>query len=125
MRYMILILCMVCMEMVWGVERPGYAFASTSAMEGSGSALTSSAATGGAFMTTVSAGAPVMRNIGGARRIGEDEGFEDEEEPALPANPMPIGDGVWWMIVLALIWNVVRRKCNKNKVFVAYVRKML
>jgi len=125
MRKIVLILCILCMEMVWGVERPGYAFQSTSAMEGSGSALASSAATGGAFTSTVSAGAPVMRSIGGARRIGEDEGFEDEEEPAVPANPMPIGNGTWWMIVLALIWNVVRTKCNKNKVFVAYVRKML
>ena len=38
---------------------------------------------------------------GKIRRVGENDGFEDEDDPDNPANPFPLGDGLWALMLLA------------------------
>ena len=56
---------------------------------------------GGAFTTGISTGKPL--SFTGPRRVGEDDGFEDEGEESgnLPGEPFPIGDGLWAMLLMA------------------------
>lgn len=76
----------------------------------SGSSLPLAAATG----VTTSYDSNPAKAPSRPRRVGEDDGFEDDDDPpVVPANPYPIGDGMWVMILLAgayLIWRATRRR---------------
>ncbi len=87
----------------FGQEERQYQFHSTSAMLHPGS---SADADGGVFTTCVSTGKPMLLSSR-SRRVGE-SGFEDEEEPELPANPFPIGDGMWALLLLAAGYVIYR-----------------
>ena len=88
----------------WG-KQPEAQMHSTSAMVGSGSTLPSAAITG--VSTTYSPTNAPSR----PRRIGENEGFEDEgDEPATgnPGEPFPIGDAMWPLAILACAYLILR-----------------
>ena len=64
----------------------------------SGSSLPQAAVTG----TTTTYDVPANTRLGQIRRVGEDDGFDDDDDdPENPANPFPIGDGLWAMMLLA------------------------
>ena len=93
----------------WG-KLPETEMHSTSAMVGSGSTLPSAAITG--VSTTYSPANASSR----PRRIGENDGFEEEEDPDKPGEPFPLGDVVWPLMLCAgafLIIRIARRKRAK------------
>ena len=73
-------------------------------------------AEGGAFTTGISTGKPL--SFTGPRRVGEDEGFEeeDEKEPASPGEPFPIGDGVWALLLMAAGYLIHRVRTRRREV---------
>ena len=73
-----------------------------SVMMETGSTLPQAAVTG--TSTTYDNGG----RLGKIRRVGEDDGFENEDDPDNPANPFPIGDGLWALMVLACAYLIVR-----------------
>ena len=92
-------------------QEPQIGFQSTSSMVGSGSTLPQAAQYG--VYTTYDQGYNAGRaNKPGTRRLGEDEGVggdgegNDDPDPTNPAEPFPIGDGVWAMMVLACCYAV-------------------
>lgn len=93
-------------------QKPEIGFQSTSSMVGSGSTLPQAAQTG--TYTTYDMG--TFSHKPGIRRAGEDDGFEDEDDPTNPGEPFPIGDGLWALIALAAGYAVfrIRRKCVKR-----------
>ncbi|MBO4362695.1 MAG: hypothetical protein J5823_07960 [Paludibacteraceae bacterium] len=93
----------------FGQEERQYQFHSTSAILHPGSSVD---ADGGVFTTCVSTGKPMLLSSR-SRRVGE-SGFEDEEEPELPANPNPIGDGMWALLMMAGGCVVYRRRKLHN-----------
>lgn len=96
-------------------QEPQIGFQSTSSMVGSGSTLPQAAQTG--TYTTYDINNGMSRsNKPGVRRTGEDEGFEDENDPTNPGEPFPIGDGVIALLALAAMYAVfrIRRKCVKR-----------
>ena len=43
------------------------------------------------------------------RRVGEDDGFDnDDVDPDAPANPFPMGDGLWPLMLLAIGYTLLR-----------------
>lgn len=87
----------------FGQEERQYQFHSTSAMLHPGS---SADADGGVFTTCVSTGKPMLLSSR-SRRVGEDDGFdEDDPDPELPANPNPIGDGMWALLIMACAYAI-------------------
>ena len=96
----------------FGQEERQFQFNSTSAMLTQDKNL--GLAEGGAFTTGISTGAPLT--ITRPRRVGENEGFEpdEDEEPDLPGEPYPIGDGVWALLFLAGGYVVYRRRKLQN-----------
>lgn len=79
-----------------------------------------------AFSTGVSTGKPLFVSSR-PRRIGEDEGFDekdsDSNEPELPGNPFPVGEGTWFLLLLAAAYAgymfrrrmVMQAECIENK----------
>ena len=95
----------------FGQTERQYKFHSTSAILMADTQL--GLAEGGAFTAGVNTGNPVK--VSGPRRVGEDDGFEDEgDDPGnLPGEPFPIGDGMWVLLLMAagyLIYRVRTRK---------------
>ena len=72
-----------------------------SAIMYTGSALPSAATEG----VTTTYG---KHNINGPRRAGENEGTENEEDPDNPAEPFPIGDAMWPLMVCACAYLIYR-----------------
>ena len=75
----------------------------------SGSTLPQAAVTG----TSTTYDTPPAGRSGHIRRVGEDDGFENEDDPDNPGEPFPIGDGQIALMLLAcayLILRVVRRR---------------
>lgn len=70
-------------------------------------------AEGGAFTTGISTGAPLT--ITRPRRVGENDGFEDEDEPESPGEPNPIGDGVWALLLLAAGYVIYRMRALRAR----------
>ena len=96
-------------------QQPSTEFQSTSSMVGSGSPLPQAAQTG--VYTTYDIGSPSRMGKPGIRRDDNNgDGFEDDEDPDLPGQPYPIGDGVWVLLAFAAGYAVycIRRKCVKQ-----------
>lgn len=66
----------------------------------SGSSLPLAAATG---VTTADDTNP-SKAPGRPRRVGEDDGFEEEDDPDVPVNPFPLGDGILPMMLMAMLF---------------------
>ena len=80
-----------------------YHFRSTSSFGGSGSNLPIAAQSGVVVgQTAPGDNTPTYVPGGRPRRVGESGGFEDEEDPELPSEPNPIGDGMWALLFLAI-----------------------
>lgn len=83
----------------------------------SGSSLPLAAATG---VTTSYDNNPsnVPGRPGRPRRVGENEGFEEEEkEPEVPVNPFPLGDALLPMMLMAILFAAfitLRRKRSER-----------
>ena len=97
------------------VGMPQATMGSTSTMMYSGSSLPMAAATG---VTTSANYKPAQAPGTRPRRVGEDDGFEDEKDPDVPVNPFPIGDAVLPMMLLiaayAAFLTLRRRKQKKE-----------
>ena len=91
----------------WG-KLPETEMHSTSAMVGSGSTLPSAAITG--VSTTYSPANASSR----PRRVGENEGTEDEDDPDNPGEPFPVGDAVWPLAILACAYLILRARRRKR-----------
>ena len=91
-------------------QAPGsQSFQSTSSMMGSGSNYSSNPSIGNDGVAM----APTARGVSGARRAGEDEGWEDESDPDDPGVPYPIGDAILPLLMAAgafLLMKVLRRR---------------
>lgn len=93
-------------------ELPQMTFQSTSTLQGSGSLYSSVVVTGGTYTTYDMESGYAPHRPTHARKVGEDEGFENETDPDNPSEPFPIGDG-WVMLVLAAVGGgvlVLRRR---------------
>ena len=90
-------------------QQPEAEMHSTSVMVGSGSALPQ-AASSGVLLTGSTPGsyAPARKPGGGPRRVGEDDEFENEDEPDVPGEPFPLGDVLWPLMALACAFAFVR-----------------
>lgn len=88
----------------FGQEERQFQFNSTSSMltQDTNLGLTE----GGAFTTGINTGTPLT--ITRPRRVGENEGFEGEDEPDPMNEPFPIGDGVWVLMLLAAGYVIYR-----------------
>ncbi len=53
---------------------------------------------------------------GHMRRVGDDDGFEDEDDPDNPGEPFPIGDAAWPLLALAAAYAVLRVYRRKRSV---------
>ena len=53
---------------------------------------------------------------GHMRRVGDDDGFEDEDDPDNPGEPFPIGDAGWTLLALAAAYAVLRVYRRKRSV---------
>ena len=84
---------------------------STSAMAYSGTTLPHAAVHGvyvtGSTPGTYSPYSPVKAS-GRPRRVGENEGYEDEADPDNPGEPFPIGDAALPMMLLAAAYALLR-----------------
>ena len=98
----------------FGQTERQYQFYSTSAILTTDTKLGLSE--GGAFTTGISTGKPLT--FTGPKRVGEDEEFEDEKEPASPGEPNPIGDGVWAMLLMAAGYLIYRVQTRKREVMI-------
>ena len=82
-------------------QQPEAKMHSTSVMMSSGSTLPQAAVTGASVAGSAPAAyAPTKPT--GPRRVGENEGTEDEEDPDNPGEPFPIGDGMWPLAICAI-----------------------
>ena len=95
----------------FGQTERQYQFYSTSAILTADTKLGLSE--GGAFTTGVTTGKPLT--FTGPKRVGENEGFEDEDEPSSPGEPNPIGDGVWAMLLMAAGYLIYRVRTRKRE----------
>ena len=97
LRYLLIVVAMISVLSVRAqryAQPPQVQMYSTSAMISSGSTLPSAATTGAILTGSTPGTYEQAYRPGGPRKVGEDEGFEDEKEPDAPANPFPIGDGL-------------------------------
>jgi len=99
-------------QSVYGYTQvPTVTMRSTSTMYGSGSALPQAAITGTYTADEMSASVCASR----PRRIGggwadedEDEEQKDDPAPELPGDTVPLGDGLWPLMLLACAYLIVR-----------------
>lgn len=94
-------------------QLPEYHMQSTSKMMSSGTTLPLAAQNG--VVTTYNT-TPSTYNPGGPRRVGEGEGFEDEDDPDAPGNPFPMGDALWPLMFLAAGYVLLRIYRRKQRV---------
>lgn len=117
LRYLLMIVAMVSVLSLAAqqlAQQPQVQMRSTSVMAPSGSTLPQAAMTG--TVTTYSIGSPAKSPK--PRRAGENEGTEDEEDPDNPAEPFPMGDALWPLMLLAgayLTIRVARRRVRKER----------
>lgn len=104
------VVSLVCATAQSLAQQPEASMHSTSAMVGSGSSLPSAAVTG--VSTTYSPANATSR----PRRVGEGDGFEDEDEPDKPGEPFPLGDVIWPLMLFACAYVILRaaRKVRKK-----------
>lgn len=95
-----------------------YHFHSTSIMVNSGSQLPLAAVSGSS--TAGNSPAAYAPTYSRPRRIGEDEGFDendtDENEPDMPGNPFPVGEGTWFLLLLAAAYGALRLRKLRSAV---------
>ena len=98
----------------FGQTERQYQFHSTSAILMADTQL--GLAEGGAFTTGISTGKPL--SFTGPRRVGEDDGFEDEGDDSgnLPGEPFPIGDGLCVLLLMAAGYLIYRVRTRKREV---------
>lgn len=111
LRYLLIVIGLVSFLSVGAqglAQQPEARMKSTSVLQGSGSTLPMAATDG---VTTTQSSSPAKV---GPRRVGENEGFEDEEDPDNPGEPFPIGDAMLPLVLLALAYAgfVIIRKKN-------------
>lgn len=97
------------------VGMPQATMSSTSTMMYSGSSLPLAAATG----VTTSYDTNPSKAPGRPRRVGEDDGFEGEDDPDVPVNPFPVGDAVLPMMLLVAAYGAflaLRRRKQKKEI---------
>lgn len=121
LRYLLIVVAMISFLGVNAqglAQRPEIKMRSTSGMVGSGSTLPS-AAVHGTYVTGTAIGTytPANATNGPARAkmVGEDEGFEDEDDPDAPANPFPLGDAALPLALLALAYVCVRAFLKRKR----------
>ena len=105
LRYLLILIGLVSVLSLGAqtlAQQPEVKMQSTSIMAPSGSALPQAAVTG--TVTTYSTGSSAKV---GPRRVGENDGFEDET-PDEQDEPFPVGDAAWPLMLLALIYTSVR-----------------
>ena len=118
-RYLLIVMSLVSVLSISAqtlAQQPSSDFRSTSVMQSSGSALPQAAVTG-AYMTSSTPGSytPATRPGGIIRKdVGEGEGTEDEEDPDNPGEPNPLGDAMWPLMLLALMYVCARVFRNKR-----------
>ena len=101
-----------------GSQQPQAEFRSTSVMMFSGSTLPIAAQTGVVVTGSTPYNSSAYMPGGGPRKsVGGNGGWEDEDEPDRPGEPMPIGNGTWFMVFLALAfaaWHGIRIRMIKK-----------
>ena len=103
LRYILLTFLVMTMLSVYAqnlAELPQMSFQSTSTLQGSGSLYSSAIVTGGTYTTYDMEPQNAGVRHSKARKVGENDGFEDEDDPTNPGEPFPIGDA-WFMLLLA------------------------
>ena len=119
LRYLLMVVAMVSVLGVYAqgtAQFPEATMQSTSTMVGTGSSLPQ-AAVSGTTLAGETPGAYSPGRAGHIRRVGEDEGWEDDPDPDSPGEPFPIGDVFWPLMLLAcayLIVRVARRRALKG-----------
>ena len=117
LRYLLIVIGLVSVLSVGAqsfAQRPTCEFRSTSTMVTSGSTLPQAAVSG--VYTTYD-----TRTTGGyygPRRVGENGGFDEEDEPDTPDVPFPIGDAVIPMMLMVMGYGLYvyrRRKLMGQK----------
>ena len=106
-RYLLIVIGLVSVLSVGAqsfAQRPTCEFRSTSTMVYSGSSLPQAAITGAYTTYDMPATSGVYR----PRRVGENDEFEDEEEPETPDVPFPIGDATWPLLTMLAVYCAVR-----------------
>ena len=120
LRYLLMVVAMVSVLGVYAqgtAQFPEATMQSTSTMVGTGSSLPQAAVSGASLAGETPAAYSPAGRIGHIRRVGEDDGFENEDEPDNPGNPFPLGDVFWPLLLLAcayLIVRVARRRMTKG-----------
>jgi hypothetical protein len=94
-------------------QMPQATMSSTSTMMSSGSTLPQAAVSG---VVTTANYAPAKAPVSRPRKVGEDDGFENEDEPDVPVNPNPIGDGLWALMLLAIAFAFGRGVLRKRAI---------
>ena len=92
-------------------QQPEVKMQSTSIMAPSGSALPQAAVTGA--VTTYSTGSAKTSR---PRKVGEDDGWENEGDPDNPGEPNPLGDAMWPLMLLALAYVSIRFVRTRKRV---------
>lgn len=99
-------------------QQPQAQMHTTSIMAGSGSTLPSAAAQGTYVTgTTIGTYTPANATNGPARakKVGEDEGWADDPDPDVPANPFPLGDAALPLILLACVYMCARAFLRRKR----------
>lgn len=121
LRYLLIVIGLVSVLSVHAqalYQLPEARMQSTSGMVGSGSTLPM-AATSGVFTAGEAPSAYTPFSSNRPRRVGEDDDWEDEEEPTSPGEPFPLGDAAWPLMILALgycVWRVMRQRKTEGTV---------
>jgi len=116
LRYLLIVIGLVSVLGVYAqvtAKLPEPKMQSTSGMMYSGSNLPQAAATGATLAEeprVQSSGRP-----GHIRKVGEDDGFEDETDPDVPENPYPLGDVFWPLMLLAGAYALMRVFLNRKR----------
>ena len=111
LRYLLIMIGLVSVLSVSAqtlAQQPEVKMQSTSIMAPSGSALPQAAVTG--TVTTYSTGSSAKV---GPRRVGENDGFEDET-PDEQDEPFPVGDAAWPLMLLACVYVLFRVRMRKR-----------
>ena len=115
LRYLLIVVILSVASMVFATaqslaQQPKVEMKSTSGMVYSGSNLPQAAADG-AVLTGSKLGTYSPAGMSGpnrAKRAGENEGTEDEEDPDNPAEPFPLGDAALPLALLACAYVLAR-----------------
>ena len=117
LRYLLMVVALVSVLGAYAqglAQEPQAQMTSTSGMVYSGSSLPQAAATG-ATLADETPGAYSPGRIGHIRKVGEDDGFENEDDPDVPENPYPLGDVFWPLMLLACAYMSLRAFLKRKR----------